>query len=346
MPTRSRRILAAAALCASLAAPSAPLAQSARERLPREIFDVIAPPDRIEGRRGAYRITQPGCRVGPLGPHTRRRIVDLAAQEWAVFGFQSLDYATTESRTLPRAGDLQIVPDALNPPLSAPRLARRTMRLGRWEDESPVLATVAGYWSATPDGAAVIAKQNRVWNSWFGADVGWVEPWSAAFVSWVMCEAGLGELATFQRSIAHWEYVDQAIRARDTATQGAAAYVARDWGEAEVQPGDLLCSSRGDADYRTLADRQPHMGQYAPLHCDVVVKVDGAQGVIFVIGGNVLNSVSLSALKAEASTTGLAPSPEARVPGARRWFAHLQLQTGAIEADALDHSPTIAALQR
>lgn len=263
-----------------------------------------------------------------------------------MFGFQSLDYATTETRALPRADDLRIVPDALNPPLSAPRLARRTMRLGRWEDESAVLPTVAGYWSATPDGAAVIEKQNRVWHSWFGGDVGWVEPWSAAFVSWVMCEAGLGELATFRRSIAHWEYVDQAIRARDPASRGAAAYVARDRGEAPILPGDLLCGSRGDADYRTLADRGPHMGAYAPLHCDVVVKVDPAQGVIFVIGGNVLNSVSLSALKADVSSSGLTPSPEARVAGARRWFAHLQLRTAAIEADALDHSPTIAALQR
>ena len=66
----------------------------------------------------------------------------------------------------------------------------------------------------------------------------------------------------------------------------------------------------------------------------------------FIIGGNVLNSVSLSALKAETSVAGLSPSPEARLSGARRWFAHLQLQTGAIEADALDHTPTITALQR
>lgn len=261
-----------------------------------------------------------------------------------MFGFQSLDYATTEDRALPRTDDLQIIPDALNPPLAAERLARRTMRLGRWEDETAVLATIGGYWSATPDGAAVIAKQNRVWNSWFGEDVGWVEPWSAAFVSWVMCEAGLGELQTFQRSIAHWEYIDQSIRARTAG--GPAAYVARDWGEARVEPGDLLCSSRGDAHYRTLADRERDMGKYAPLHCDVVVKIDPGQGVIFVIGGNVLNSVSLSALKAEASAAGLSPSPEARLSGARRWFAHLQLQTGAIEADALDHAPTITALQR
>ena len=209
------------------------------------------------------------------------------------------------------------------------------------------MATVAGYWSATPDGGAVLAKQNRIWTSWFGDQgVGWVEPWSAAFVSWVMCEAGLGELPTFQRSIAHWEYVDQAIRARDNPGAGSpSAYVAREFGEAVIHPGDLLCNSRGEADYRALEDRRRVMGRYAPLHCDIVVKVDGRQSAIFVIGGNVLNSVSLSALRAEAMGAGLSPAPEVRITGARRWFAHLELQTGPIASDALDHSPTIRALQ-
>lgn len=336
-----------AALCAAVAAPSAPLAQAARLRLPREVFDVIPPSDRVSGERGSYRVIQPGCRVGPIGPHMRRRIVDVAVQEWGVFGFQTLDMVATEERTLPTVAGLSIVPDALNPRLSAPRLARRTLRLGKWEDEDPVLATIAGYWSATPDGAAALEKQNRIWNSWLGDEnIGWVEPWSAAFVSWVMCEAGLGEPETFHRSIAHWEYVDQAIAARDTpGSRPAAAYVARDYGEAEIHPGDLLCNSRGGTDYQSIADRRPDMGRYAPLHCDIVVKVDARQSAIFVIGGNVLNSVSLSALRAEAMGAGLSPAPEARIAGARRWFAHLQLQTGAIESDALDHSPTIRSLQ-
>ena len=38
---------------------------------------------------------------------------------------------TTESRTLPRTDGLSIVPDALNPEIAIPRLARRTLRLGQ-----------------------------------------------------------------------------------------------------------------------------------------------------------------------------------------------------------------------
>lgn len=322
----------------AVATPALPQSQPTRQRLPRETFDVIPPATRIEGRRGSYRVVQPGCRVGPLGPHTRRRIVDIAVQEWAVFGFQTLDLITTERRLLP-SGPVQIIPDSLNPETGADRLARRTLRLGQWEDEGGVLSTVAGYWSATPDGAEVIRKQNSAWNSSFGDSIGWLEPWSAAFVSWTMCEAGLGERETFRRSIAHWEYVDQAIEER--ATPGRGAYEAFDLGEQEVVPGDLLCNARGSASYRTLAERRPDLGDYAPLHCDIVVKTDAAQGAIMVIGGNVLNSVSLSVLKAETVDGRLRPLSDDTLPGARRWFAHLRLKTGPIEANALDRSPTV-----
>ena len=350
MREAARRLVLILAL-AALAAPSAPLAQSLRQRLPREVFDVIPPSERVSGRRGSFRIAQPGCRVGPLGAHTRRRIVDVAVQEWAVFGFQTLDLVSVQERLLPTVGAIAVVPDALNPPLAEvepvgrPRLARGAPRLGRWEDEREVLATVAGYWSATPDGGEVLRKQNRAWRSWFGDDVGWVEPWSAAFVSWVMCEAGLGERETFRRSIAHWEYVDQANEARDAGPGHPSAYVAHDLGEAEVVPGDLLCNARGEARYRTLADRRPDLGRYAPLHCDVVVKVDRAAGVIFTIGGNVLDSVSLTAVAADFSATTGSPFTDEALAGARRWFVHLQLKTAAIEDNALDASPTIRRLR-
>ncbi len=337
------RRLGLAAACLLLAAPAAP-AQTALERLPREAFDVIPPTDRVEGsRRQGFVVAQPGCRVGPLGPHTRRRIVDIAVQEWAVFGFQSLDLTSTENRRLPAGAGVRIVPDHLNPELAAPRLAQRSLRFGRWENEREVVASVAGYWTATPDGAEVLRKQSAAWSSPWGDQIGWLEPWSAAFVSWVMCEAGLGERETFRRSIAHWEYVDQAIAARETP--GRAAYVARDLGEAGIVPGDLLCNARGEARYRNLAERAAEAGRYAPLHCDVVVKTDAAQGAIMVIGGNVLNSVSLSALRTETVNGRLVPVAADRLDGARRWFAHLQLQTGPVEAEAMDASPTLRTLR-
>lgn len=328
-----RASLAAAFLALVVAAPA-----TAQDRLPREVFDVIAPAERVTGTRGDLRVVQSGCRVGPT-EWARRRIVDVAVQEWAAFGFQTIDATAVETRRLPDG----IVPEALNPPRPAPRSARHVRRFGDWESQARVDATIAGYWSATPDGARVIARQNRQWERAEG-EVNWVEPWSAAFVSWVMCEAGLGEMAQFERDIAHRTYIDQAIRARDGLAPEA-AYVAHDAGETEVEPGDLLCNARGRAGYRTLADRRPDMGGFAPTHCDVVVRVDAAAGRIAVIGGNVVNSVTLTLLPATRDGGGpLRPVGEADLDGARTMFAHLKLQAPAIEPEALDHSPTLRAL--
>ena len=149
-----------------------------------------------------------------------------------------------------------------------------------------------------------------------------------------MCEGGLGGTTQFQRAVAHHSYLDQAIRARD-GRAASASYVAYDRGEADVEPGDLLCSARRPA-YRTLAERRRQMGEGARTHCDLVVKVDVAQQRILAIGGNVRGVVALKLL------------PATRVQGALRsrlGFAHLKLRGApSIELTALDNTPTMRAL--
>ena len=322
-----------ALLAAGLAAPAA--AQSGR--LPREAFDVIPPSARVAGERGRMRVVQPLCRVGPTH-WARRRIVDIAVQEWAVFGFQTIDARPVETRRLPDG----VVADAANPLRPAPRSARHVLRLGMWESDADADATIAGYWSATPDGAEVIARQNRQWRGGDDGPVDWVQPWSAAFIRWVMCEAGLGEPEQFARDISHRVYIDQAIRAHDGQAP-AAAYVAFDAGDRPIEPGDLLCNSRGGVNYRSVADRRPDMDEYAPAHCDIVVRVDADR--VNVIGGNVVQGVSLTILP--LTTEGSAhprPVAAADLAGARTVFAHLKLQADPVEPDAMDRSPSIRAL--
>lgn len=307
-------------------------------RLPRDQFDVIAPSERVSGERGRMEVVQRGCRVGPTA-WARRRIVDIAAQEWAFFGFQTFDGRAIETRVLPEG----VVADGLNPALTAPRSVRYATRLGTWESDPRTDASVGGYWSATPEGPRVVERQNRQWREGEG-ETPWVEPWSAAFVSWVMCEAGLGDLTQFRRDIAHWSYVDQAMEARDGEAPEA-AYIAHDAGEAPVRPGDLMCNARGRATYRLLADRRREQGEQAPLHCDIVVRVDADARTMAVIGGNVLNGVSLTIVPLVESDTGLLrPIGPEDVPGARAYFAHLSLRADPIEDLALDASPTIRAL--
>ena len=328
---RAALIIALALVAGAAHAPSVP-------RLPREQFDVIPPSDRVRGERGSIAVVQEGCRVGPTG-WARRRIVDIAAQEWGAFGFQTFNLRPVETRRLPDG----IVAEGANPRLEAPRAARHNLRFGAWESDRQMDQSVAGYWSATPDGRDIIERQNRQWRVGDG-DVMWVEPWSAAFVSWVMCEAGLGDMSQFRRDIAHWRYVDQAIEARDTGASEP-AYVAYDIGEVALEPGDLLCNPRGGRTYRTLADRRVDLGDQAPLHCDIVVRVDAEARTAAVIGGNVVNGVSLTILPLTVGEGGrLRPEGPDDQAGARVFFAHLSLNADAIEPLALDNSPTIRAL--
>jgi len=327
------------ALIAALVLARQADAQSYQERLPRAAFDVIWPSERVTGQRGAITVDQKLCRVGPTS-WARRRIVDIAVQEWAFFGMQTIDATKIEDRALP----LGLVPDALNPKLAQRRIERQFPRVGTPESEKELDATIAGYWSATPDGPRVLAEQNLAWKGVGGGAVNWVQPWSAAFVSWVMCEAGLGEMSQFSRSISHRVYIDQAIRARD-GEDSESAFIAYDAGEAPIEPGDLLCNSRSSVDYRNLADRRRDFGRYAPTHCDIVVKMDEAASRILVIGGNVVQSVSLTILPLRREAEGYSkPVDDSIIDGARTVFAHLKLRADRVELNALDNTPTVKSL--
>ena len=141
--------------------------------------------------------------------------------------------------------------------------------------------SIAGYWSTTSDGSWIIDRQNAVWSGPRGIGADWRDPWSAAFVSWVMCESGLGDANRFQRAIAHHRYIDQAIEARgDKPSQ--AAFVAYDVGEFSIEPGDLLCSARRSA-YRSIEERRKDLGNGVRTHCDIVMKVDAANDRILAI---------------------------------------------------------------
>jgi hypothetical protein len=296
-------------------------------RLSPEVFDVTPPSDRVTGAPGAMRVLEAGCgaRSAPVDAGLRRRIVDVAVQEWAFFGFRVVDQTggassgfTTRSST------------------PTPQRRRRSRRLSP-EESARVAASIAGYWTVTLEGRWIIDRQNDEWNGEAGIGARWQSPWSAAFISWVMCESGLGESHVFQRAVAHHRYIDQAIRARDGGAPRA-AFAAYDAGEVPIAPGDLLCSGRRPA-YSTLAERRRQMGEGARTHCDVVVKVDGGNARIFAIGGNVRSAVSLKILPAGQGGDGVL-----RLRGSRPVFAHLKLRAEAIDADALDSSATVRAL--
>jgi hypothetical protein len=304
------------------------------ERLPRSVFDVEPPSARVRGVPGEMAI-QPGpCRVLP-SRETRRRIVDVVVQEWGFFGFRIVDQTDVNDRAAlgsetGRAGGV------------SPEVRRGGGRRSRLPpgEAARVAASIAGYWAVTPEGSWIVEQQNDAWKGPDGTAARWNAPWSAAFISWVMCEGGLGTTNQFQRAIAHHAYIDQAIRARDGRAPQA-AFAAYDTGDTVITPGDLLCSSRRPV-YRTIAERRRQMGVGARTHCDVVVTVDEARERILVIGGNVRGTVSLKLLRAhrEAGKPLRVVDPD---EDARPIFAHLKLRADPIEADSVDTSATMKA---
>ena len=248
---------------------------------------------RVRGLPGAMRVDPRPCPSVPTAD-IRRRIVEIAVREWGFFGFRVAP--------APEGGDEETRDETGGE-------RRRRSRLPPAEAER-VAPSIAGYWAVTPEGSWIVARQNDRWKGPDGITARWNAPWSAAFISWVMCEAGLGGPAQFRRAIAHHRYIDQALRARDGRAPEA-AFLAHDIGEATIEPGDLLCSSRRPA-YRTIAERRRQMGIGARSHCDIVVKVDEARGEVFAIGGNVRGIVSLKVL-----------------PVAPPLFAHLKLRAAS-----------------
>jgi hypothetical protein len=313
-------IMSLAAVAAVLAvAPDGYAQQAPFDRLPATVFDVLPPSARVKGAPGAMAIGQTSCRDVP-DAQVRRRIVEVAVQEWAFFGFAIVDQTVDEDddgfpRRSRRPGDAQ------------------SMR---------VAASIGGYWAVAPGGDWIIASQNKIWNGIDGVGSRWRFPWSAAFVSWVMCEGGLRSSDQFQRAIAHHTYIDQAIRARDQAASRA-AFVAHNAGEAAVATGDLLCTSRRPV-YNTIEDRRRQMGAGARTHCDIVVKVDVAAARILAIGGNVRGTVGLKILPAVSSGGALRLPGRSQTRGARAVFAHLKLRAAPGDGNAFDTSPTIKAL--
>jgi len=144
--------------------------------------------------------------------------------------------------------------------------------VGLWEDDRGGSALVAKYWQIL-DPTSPLTGQD--------CD----EPWSAAFISWLMIRAGV-DSGQFQRSNAHRDYIRKIVaHAHDVdfklRPRRPADYAPR--------PGDIVCRGRGR--HRDLRDYTA-LPADAELHCDLVVAT--AAGRIEVIGGNVRQSVSWS----------------------------------------------------
>lgn len=117
-------------------------------------------------------------------------------------------------------------------------------------------------------------------------------PWSAVFVSFVMNRAGV---PGFHASASHIDFVRDAYR-----QPGTSPYTVADPDAASPAGGDLLCFSRG----RNLLGPQgmrdflaSGSGDGLNMHCDIVVAANpGGDGRLYLVGGNVLQGVTMRVL--------------------------------------------------
>ena len=157
--------------------------------------------------------------------------------------------------------------------------------VGLWEDDRLGSERVAEYWRVLDPDSDLTGKDCA-------------DPWSAAFISWVMIRAGV-DPRQFTRSAAHRDYLKTII-----AHAGDPGFKFRPRSPADYapRPGDIICRGRGST--REITDFHALPGD-AELHCDIVVT--NANGKLESIGGNVRQSVSLSEREVDAAGKLSAP---------------------------------------
>jgi hypothetical protein len=262
------------------------------------------------------------CPQGGPSAETRQDIVDMAALEWAAFDFPRLSFARDKS--------FAIIPAGLSPKISETSgrgTSPRLISIGAMEDDSSVRARIGAYWAAVPGAYTdVISRQNQLWSA-SGGRAGWAEYWSAAFISYVMCKAGLTN-AQFVRAESHREYIQAAIRARQTSDKKY-LYHAYDLSELLPSPGDIICAAREESANAINSIADFNASSHGAYHCDIVVGYDTditkkPPGFVYAIGGNVLNAVTMTETPVGS---GMRLKP-LKAPHARNWFAILRYVGG------------------
>ena len=209
-----------------------------------------------------------GCATQPLGappltpsayvepnflvPTVRERMVVLARQEWTLFG----------------------QPVAVRDPNGVTQL--EFGGAATHEAQPAMLPRVLMYWYSVTR-LPIVGYQGEL------------QPWSAAFISWLAKNAGLTP-EDFPPTVLHWDYIARFLGAPDSAR-----FTAHDPRAYAPKVGDLLCLSRSGA---VAAFAELRRG---PYHCDLVVSV--GPGEIEVIGGNIGDAVAL--MRSEIDERGL-----------------------------------------
>lgn len=265
-------------------------------------------------------LTHQHCPAAPIPPEYRmppvaslpdavQSTIELARDEWEAWGRQIVDYRevdwkrTQAVRQHIRAGFVSEADFPLAQPL-IPVIAS----LGCWENDPRLYSRLRAYWRPlqrhSDESDMVRSARRRYAGDLIDSSLAmtvnrpasWSEAWSAAFLSFVLSTSaerhpGAGSFAYSENHTGYAAAAVEAIR----SDAGRHRYVARSVPAFAPRPGDMVCS------YRNQDRREPWRPDLTDWrlgsgHCDLVIAVDrrAAEGRIFVVGGNVFQSVSVS----------------------------------------------------
>lgn len=125
-------------------------------------------------------------------------------------------------------------------------------------------------------------------------------PWSAAFISYVMAQAGANG---FRHSPSHIDYIRAAYH--DNGPYGFA-----DPNQTAVALGDMLCYVRNNrvvVGYGGLSSFLASSNAGLQSHCDIVVNITPNE--VWLIGGNVANMVTMRKLRLDPQGRAILPRP-------------------------------------
>lgn len=120
---------------------------------------------------------------------------------------------------------------------------------------------------------------------------GEISPWSGAFIVWLVRSAGVPQ-SEFPSSVLHWDYIEFLL-----ANDSKSRFIIHPTNEYAPKPGDIICAPRDPVFIKTIHSITDL--KRGPYHCDLVV--EQRQGELDVIGGNVLDAVSLTHIQIDES---------------------------------------------
>ena len=275
--------------------------------------------------RGKIKNLGYGCRQRVVVGNRRQQVIDIAVSQWRRFGYVVIDRSGRFRNQ--SQGDLRGLVARRIPALNE---APQHELIQSDEEAGSVNGAIAGYWSTVDPAPAAHGEPSPGSRLWHynrqiisASSARWSEPWSAAFVSWVMCEAGADE-TDFPKASSHVEFLIASEDLNKSRLGWYQSLLPKDAGS--LNAGDIVCAARGNYSQDFL---DGPVQNTMPAHCDIIVDIDPDHGLALAIGGNIRDKVAMSILSLERAGNGFVLAASSGTTVAMPWLRVLRMKAPA-----------------